>query len=130
MKSHSIPKYVCKFLKHILCYYPEAYSGGLRRLIPSWISEIYDGGGFPPPPLIRKRNVSHSWGKKPEYAFLISLKPCLSSQSLLNLSKYKSEDQEIHFKDLHFSVSQIVHSLFYRLCIQALLCCLKLYIVQ
>ena len=52
-----------------------------------------------------------------------------SSQPLLNLSKYKSaEDKEIYFEDLHFSVSQIVHALFYRLCMQALLCCLKLFI--
>ena len=37
-----------------------------------------------------------------------------SFQPLLNLSKYKSEDQEINFEDLHFfSITIIVHSLFY-----------------
>jgi len=60
---------------------------------------------------------------------LMSLKLCLSSSKLLlNLSKYKSEDQEIYFEDLYFSISQILHSMFYKL--QALLCCLKLFIVQ
>ena len=53
-----------------------------------------------------------------------------SSQPFLNLSNYKSEDQEIYFKDLYLSVSQIVHSLFYILCMQALFCCLKLFIFQ
>ena len=43
-----------------------------------WISEIYaffgGGVGLPPPQKKRKRNVSPSWGKKPEYRpLLISL---------------------------------------------------------
>jgi len=33
---------------------------------------------------------------------------CLSSQPLLHLSKYKSEDQEIYFEDLYISISQII----------------------
>ena len=86
------------------------------------------GGGWPPP-LKRKRNVSPSWGKKLEYAYLNIFKTMPSSQPFLNLSKYKSEDQAIYFEDLHFSVSQIVHSLFYKLCMQALLCFLKLFFV-
>ena len=97
---------------------------------PSWISEIYAFGGASPPPKKKKKCKPFLGKKNLNTPLLISLKLCLSSQPLLNLSKYKSEDQEIYFEDLHFSVSQILHSLFYILCMQALLCCLKLFIVQ
>ena len=64
-------------------------------LIPSWISEIYAFW----------RVLALPGGKNLNTPFLISLKLCLGSQPLLNLAKYKSEDQEIYFEDLHFSVS-------------------------
>ena len=104
---------------------------GLRGFIPLPGLVKYMLLGGPPPPPKKKKKCKPFLGKKNlNTPLLISLKLCLSSQPLLNLSKYKSEDQEIYFEDLHFSVSQILHSLFYRLCMQALLCCLKLFIVQ
>ena len=115
------------------CYYPEAYSGramGAHPPLRSVKYMLFLGGGLGLTPLKRKRNLSPSWEKNPEYASLNIFKTLSSSQPLVNLSKCKSEDQEIYFEDLHFSVSQIVHSLFYRLCMQALLFCLKLFIVQ
>ena len=68
--SNFIPKYVCKFLKHILCYYPEAYSGGLRGLIPlldQW--NIWWGRvSFPPPN--KKKKCKPFLGKKTWIRFL------------------------------------------------------------
>ena len=83
-----------------------------------------------PPPTKKKKKCKPFLGKNPEYTSLNIFKTMPSSQPFLNLSKYISEDQVIYFEDLHFSVSQIVHSLFYRLCLQALLCCLKSFTVQ
>ena len=51
----------------------------------------------------KKKKKCISWGLKPEYASLNIFKAMSSSQLLLNLSKYKSEDQEVYFEDLHFS---------------------------
>ena len=50
---------------------------------------------FPPPK--KKKNCKPSLEKKPAYASLNIFKTISSSQPLLNLSKYKSEDQEIYF---------------------------------
>ena len=55
-------------------------------------------GGWHPPPK-KKKKCKPLLGKKN----LKSFKTVSSSQPLLNLSKYKSEDQEIYFEDLHFS---------------------------
>ena len=64
----------------------------------SWISEIYAfWGGFGLPPPKKKKNCKPSLEKKPAYASLNIFKTISSSQPLLNLSKYKSEDQEIYF---------------------------------
>ena len=74
------------------------FRGGYGGSLPSWISEIYAFGGV----------LAYA------YASLNIFKTMSSSQTLLNLSKYKIEDQEIYFEDLHFSFSQILHSLFNR----------------
>ena len=58
-------------------------------------------------PHLKEKEMLALPGKKPEYASLNIFKAMSSSQLLLNLSKYKSEDQEIYFEDLYFSISQI-----------------------
>ena len=71
---------------------------------------------FLPPPLKRKRNVSPSWEKNLKTP-LNTFKTMSSIQLLLNLSKYKSEDQEIFRRSLFFDITnsaflvlQIVHA--------------------
>ena len=84
------------------------FRGGYRGSSPSWISEIYVffggewRGSASPPPLKKKKKCKPFLRKKTEYACLNIFQTMSSSQPLLNLSKFKSEDQEIYFEDLHF----------------------------
>ena len=65
---------------------------------PFCISEIYAlWGVWASPPPKKKKKGKPFLGKKPESASLNIFKTMSSSQPLLNLSKYKSEDQKINF---------------------------------
>ena len=92
------------------------FRGGYGGSFPSWISEMYAFGGV----------LAY------EYASLNIFKTMSSSQTLSNLSKYKITDHRDIFRRSSFfgftNSAFLLDSV--RLCMQALLCCLKLFIVQ